>query len=63
VLFDLIQREFYVEMCRRERWSTRTLAETIQGMLYERTAILRRPEELAKQELKQLREEDRITPD
>lgn len=58
-----LQREFYAEMCRVERWSTRTLAEKIQGMLYERTAISRKPAELAKQELQQLREEDRLTPD
>jgi predicted nuclease of restriction endonuclease-like (RecB) superfamily len=32
-------------------------------MLYERTAISRKPVQLAKQELKQLRDEDRITPD
>jgi len=38
-------------------------ADKIQGMLYERTAISRKPAQLAKQELKQLREEDRITPD
>lgn len=62
-LKEPLQREFYAEMCRVERWSTRTLAEKIQGMLFERTAISRKPAELAKQELQQLREEDRITPD
>ena len=58
-----LQREFYAEMCRLERWSTRALAEKIQGMLYERTAISRKPAKLAKQELARLREEDRMTPD
>jgi predicted nuclease of restriction endonuclease-like (RecB) superfamily len=62
-LKEPLQREFYAEMCRVERWSTRKLADKIQGMLYERTAISRKPAQLAKQELKQLREEDRITPD
>ena len=62
-LKEPLQREFYAEMCRIERWSTRTLADKIQGMLYERTAISRKPAQLAKQELKQLRDEDRITPD
>jgi predicted nuclease of restriction endonuclease-like (RecB) superfamily len=62
-LKEPLQREFYLEMCRLERWSTRTLAAKIQGMLYERTAISRKPAEFAKRELKQLREEDRITPD
>jgi predicted nuclease of restriction endonuclease-like (RecB) superfamily len=58
-----LQREFYVAMCQIERWSVRTLEEKIQGMLYERTAISRKPAELAKQELKKLRQEDRMTPD
>jgi predicted nuclease of restriction endonuclease-like (RecB) superfamily len=58
-----LEREFYAEMCRVERWSVRTLRQKINGMLYERTALSRQPEELAAMELKQLREEDRITPD
>ena len=62
-LKEPLQREFYAEMCRVERWSTRKLADKIQGMLYERTAISRKPVQLAKQELRQLREKDRITPD
>ncbi len=57
------QREFYAEMCRVERWSVRTLRERIRGMLFERTAISRKPEEVARQDLQRLREEDRITPD
>lgn len=39
-----MQREFYAEMCRIERWSTRTLEKKIGGMLYERTAISKKPE-------------------
>ena len=31
---DSLQREFYAEMCRVERWSVRTLREKINGMLY-----------------------------
>lgn len=38
-----LQREFYAEMCRVERWSVRTLRQRIDGMLYERTALSRRP--------------------
>jgi len=60
---DPLQRQFYAEMSRVERWSVRTLRKKIQGMLYERTAISRRPEELARQELEALSEEDRMTPD
>lgn len=58
-----LQREFYAEICRVERWSTRTLQKKIASMLYERTALSRKPAELAKLELRALREEDRITPD
>lgn len=62
-LKDPLQRQFYAEMARVERWSVRTLIKKIQGMLYERTAISRKPEVLARQELEALSEEDRMTPD
>ncbi len=58
-----LKRDFYAEMCRIERWSTRTLQERIQSMLYERTALSKKPEKLIEQELKTLREENRLTPD
>jgi hypothetical protein len=58
-----LQREFYAEMCRVERWSVRTLQQKISGMLYERTALSRKPEKLAALELQQLREDDKLTPD
>ena len=62
-LDDPLKRDFYAEMCRVERWSTRTLDQKIGGMLFERTALSRKPAELAEQELAALREEDRLTPD
>jgi len=62
-LKDPLQRDFYAEMCRIERWSVRTLRQKIASMLYERTALSRKPAELAKLELHALREEDRMTPD
>jgi predicted nuclease of restriction endonuclease-like (RecB) superfamily len=58
-----LQREFYTQMCRVERWSTRTLENKIQGMLYERTAISRKPSHLAREELAALRDKDRVSPD
>lgn len=58
-----LQREFYAEMCRVERWSVRTLRQKIASMLYERTALSKKPDELAELELQGLREEDRMTPD
>jgi predicted nuclease of restriction endonuclease-like (RecB) superfamily len=62
-LKDELQRDFYAEMCRLERWSVRTLRQKISSMLFERTALSKKPAELAKQELSQLREEDKLTPD
>jgi hypothetical protein len=62
-LKDGLQRDFYAEMCRIERWSVRTLRKKIDGMLYERTAISKKPEELIKQEIVALRQEDKLTPD
>ncbi len=58
-----LKREFYAEMCRVERWSVRTLRKKIDSMLYERTALSRKPEELARLELDALRESDLMTPD
>jgi predicted nuclease of restriction endonuclease-like (RecB) superfamily len=58
-----LQRDFYAEMCRVERWSVRTLRAKIDSMLFERTAISKKPEELARAELAALRGEDKLTPD
>ncbi len=58
-----LKREFYAEMCRVERWSVRTLREKVGGMLFERTALSRKPAELAKQELAKLRTADQLSPD
>lgn len=62
-LQDSLQRDFYAEMCRIERWSTRTLQKRIGSMLYERTALSKKPEDLGRIELDALREEDKLTPD
>jgi predicted nuclease of restriction endonuclease-like (RecB) superfamily len=58
-----LQKEFYAEMCRVERWSVRTLRKKVGSMLYERTALSKKPAELAKLELEALRKEDRMSPD
>src|SRR6476661_6335586 len=50
-------------MCRIERWGVRTLREKVGGLLFERTALSRKPDELARKELARLRDEDRLTPD
>lgn len=60
---DPLKRDFYAEMSRIERWSTRTLQQKIDSMLFERTALSKKPELLAQQELSLLRTDDRMTPD
>ncbi len=62
-LDDPLKRDFYAEMCRIERWSTRTLEKKIFGMLFERTALSRKPDKLIRHELDKLRAEDKLTPD
>lgn len=62
-LKDNLQRDFYSQMCRIEHWSVRTLRDKIRSMLYERTALSKKPEQVAKTELAELREEDKLTPD
>ena len=44
------------------RWSVRTSRKKIDGMLYERTAVSKKPEELIEKDLAALREEDKLTP-
>jgi len=60
---DPLKRDFYIEMCKLEKWSVRTFRERIKSMFYERTAISKKPEETIRNELQQLRDSDQITPD
>ena len=62
-LDDPLKRDFYAEMCRIEKWATRTLTNKIDSMLFERTALSKKPAKLVELELKQLRDDDRLTPD
>ena len=62
-LKDPLQREFYLTMAANERWSKRTLRSKIDGMLYERTALSSKPEEVAKQELANVRDNKVVSPD
>jgi len=60
---DNLKREFYATLCQKERWSTRTLQDRINSMLYERTALSKLPEETIKNQLKDLKEKDKMTPE
>ncbi len=43
--------QFYVKLCSIERWSVRTLRKQVGSMLFERTAISKKPDELMTLEL------------
>lgn len=58
-----LQREFYLTLATSERWSVRQLRKEIDGMLYERTAISGKPDEIIKKELTTLRDDNMLTPD
>ncbi len=49
-----IQREFYAKMSSHEGWSVRILRERMDGMLFERSAIAKQPEQVIRQELAKL---------
>jgi len=59
---DELKRTFYAEMCRVEGWSTRALAERIDGMLFERTVLSKKPEALIRKELTTLHEKGELSP-
>lgn len=58
-----IKREFYIQMCSHERWSVRTLQDRINSMLFERTAISKKPEQTIINELELLKNEKQISAD
>lgn len=62
-LKSYLARDFYTQMCLMENWSVRALRKKIDSMLFERTAISKKPEELAKLELQQLKEDNKLSPD
>jgi predicted nuclease of restriction endonuclease-like (RecB) superfamily len=59
---DPLKREFYVTICANERWSVRILRDRMNGMLFERTAIAKQPEEVIRQELAQLAQRQPTSP-
>ena len=59
---DQLKRDFYSEMCRLEHWSVRTLRHKVDSMLYERTALSKKPDKLIRKELIALRENDELSP-
>lgn len=60
---DELKRSFYIEMCKLEKWSVRTFRERINSLLYERTAISKKPEQTIINDLEMLKKENQLTPD
>ncbi|MCK4663923.1 MAG: DUF1016 family protein [Bacteroidales bacterium] len=58
-----LKREFYIEICKFEHWSVRQLRKRIKSMLFERTAISKKPEETIKEDLKQLKNKKKLSSD
>ena len=53
---DPLARDFYAEMCRVERWDVRTLRQKVGGMLYQRTALSKKPQAVISAEIAHLRD-------
>ena len=62
-LDDANKRDFYIELCRLENWSSRQLQERMGSMLFERSAISRKPEETIQHDLSTLRKTQRPSAD
>jgi predicted nuclease of restriction endonuclease-like (RecB) superfamily len=56
-----IKREFYITMCLNEGWVVRTLKDRINSMLFERTAISKKPDETIKNDLELLKKDKVMT--
>lgn len=48
---DTLKRDFYLQLCQMENWSSRELQDRINSMFYERTALSKQPDALIRQEL------------
>lgn len=60
---DELKRNYYIEMCRIERWSVRALRSKINTMSYERTALAKKPVEFIKKSIEKVRKESTLTPE
>ncbi len=58
-----IERDFYIELCKQEKWNVERLNERINSMLYERTTIANNSETDIRSELEQIKESGELTPE
>ena len=61
-LDDPLKRDFYIELCRLEGWSSRQLQDRMQSLLFERSALSKKPDETIRHELDVLRREQQPSP-
>jgi predicted nuclease of restriction endonuclease-like (RecB) superfamily len=62
-LKEELEREFYLTMAVFEHWSRNTLRSKIDSLLYQRTLLSGKPEEIIKETLSKIRVENSISPD
>ena len=60
---DPLKREFYIQICFNENWSVRVFIERIQSMLYERTVISKKPEQIIQNQLEKLKTKKKLSRD
>jgi predicted nuclease of restriction endonuclease-like (RecB) superfamily len=60
---DPLKRDFYLELCRLEHWGVRQLQERINSLLFERTAISKKPDDTIRKDLDLLRDQGQLSPD
>ena len=60
---NTLKRDFYIEMCKQENWSVRMLQERIKSMLFERTAIAKKPDNQIRKAIDHVREGGELDPD
>lgn len=62
-LNEEIKREFYMTLAMHENWGRDLLRSKIDGLLYERTLLSGKPDEMVKKELSGLRNGSPVSPD
>lgn len=60
---DDMKRDFYAVMCKNEGWTVRALRDRKNSMLYERTAISRKPEETIRNDITRLMNQEKMSLD
>jgi predicted nuclease of restriction endonuclease-like (RecB) superfamily len=58
-----LKRDFYIQMCHVEQWSVRTLKNKIDSMLFERTALSKKPDEVIRKQLQHAHKTGELSPD